>query len=369
MRARRASSLIVGLVLCVAAVSAQEVLRYPGQNAALEDRWNWASREGVRVADGRDFWIGYSIKRLMSEGSFINSGTFVDGGWEHSRNLYDIISGDSAGHAPMRWTSDGGDKSNILRVIKEVSVLLMFSGDPNENGSLKRVELSSMELCVNLQHKTLMWLGSADDDQSVSLLKEQFDRRVPAAVRKELVTAIGIHQNGAAVFGILRNVLKNDEADDVRSQAAFWLSQQGKPDGLTVLLEAAENDRSQRVKEQAVFAVSQLQTEESLDALIALAKSARDSKVRGKAAFWLGQRASQKAISTLESILTDDDQTEVQRQALYALAQIHTPDGVDRLIKIARTHPNPRIRKQAIQCLGQTDDPKAVDALIAIVRH
>jgi len=366
MRARLTLSLLSTVMILACGLNAQEVVKCPDQNLPLVERWKWASRDGARQAGGKEFWVGYCIKRLMSENSYLNSGNLHSGSIDARRTIYDIIAGDTTRHSVVNRSWGRG---SIVKVLKEVAILFRISGNLSDDGSLKKLNVSNMDLYVDLRNKTLLWLGGADDEQSVGLLKELYDRQSSTELKKDLLTAVGIHQNSKEAFPFLVRVLKSEEADNIRAQAAFWLGEQNRSESLAVLMETAQEDRSAKVKEQAVFAMSQLSSDESIDALISLARKARDTKVRAKAAFWLGQRASQKAVSTLESIIADDEETDVQRQALYALAQIHTTDGIDRLIRIAKTHQNPRIRKQAIQCLGQSEDPRALDALIAIVRN
>ena len=368
MLTRLTNSILLAFVFLACGLKAQEVVRCPRQDLALSERWKWASREIAPLLKGKEFWVGYSVKRLMNQDSYVSSGSISSGNGERRRNLYQVISGDTSERGDDSRSWAGAEQNRIFKVLKDVAILFRFSGDLDAEESMRKLELSNMELHVDLKNKALLWLGEADDDQSVGLLKELFDRQSAIQVKKDLVTAIGIHQNSTRGFPFLVTVLKNEQDDNLRSQGAFWLGEQNRAESLPTLMEAAQDDRSAKVKEQSVLAISRLSSDESTDALISLARKAKDTKVRAKAAFWLGQKASQKAVATLESIIADDDETDVQRQALFALAQIHTPEGVERLIQIAKTHPHPRIRKQAIQCLGQSDDPRALEALIAIVR-
>ena len=368
MRARVTFSVLSALIVLGCGLRAQEIVKCPDQSLSLAERWKWATRDGAQQTGGKEYWVGYCIERLMNENSYMNSGNSWSGNMELRRSIYDLLSGDTTRHAEGRQSWGGMRRNNIVKVLKDVAILFRISGSLGDDGSIRKLDVSNMELSVDLRKKPLVWLGRAEDDQSVRLLKDLFVRQSSDVLKKDLLTAIGIHQNSREVFPFLVDVLKGAETDDIRSQAAFWLGQQNRSEGLAVLITAAQDDRSAKVKEQAVFGISQLSSEESTEALISLVRKARDTRVRAKAAFWLGQKASEEAVATLESIIADDEVTDVQRQALYALAQIHTPEGVDRLIKIATTHMNPRIRKQAIQCLGQSDDSRALDALIAIVR-
>ncbi|MCX6133529.1 MAG: HEAT repeat domain-containing protein [Ignavibacteriales bacterium] len=368
MRTRSFLSLLSALVFLASGLEGQSVVRCPDAHRSLGERLRWASSECARLIGGKEYWIGYSIKRLMHEGSYLSSGSLYSGDMDGTCSLNDVVAGDTSRHGAGDRMWGGVERNELVKVLKEVAILARISGNLGDDGSLKKLNVSDMELHADLRNEPLLWLGGADDDQSVALLIEFFGRQSSVDLRKDLLTAIGIHQNSRESFSFLVTVLRGEQTDNVRSQAAFWIGQQNRPECLRVLTDAAQDDRSAKVREQSVFALSQLSSEESVESLIALARGAKDMKVRAKAAFWLGQKASLKAVATFESIIADDEEIDVQRQALYALAQIRTPEGADRVIIIANTHPNLRIRKQAIQCLGQSKDPRALDALIAIVR-
>lgn len=346
----------------------QEVVRCPNQQAPLSERWSWATRDGRQAARGEEFWVGYSIKRLMNDDSYISSGSSHARWSENLPTLRDIITGTRSPRPKPNERWETAARPNVIKVLKDIAILLRLRGDGASPGSIQKVELSDLDLNYDARGIPLIWLGASDEDQSVRLLSGQFDRLSSTQAKKQSVTAVGLHQNSSLVYPFLSKILKSQESDDVRSQSAFWIGQQEVPQALGLLVDVARTDGSAKVREQAVFAVSQLRSDETTDALIELARKGPDSKTRGKAAFWLGQKASQKAVTTLEDIVADDNESDVQRQALFALSQTHTSDVVDRLIRIAETHPNPRIRRQAVQLLGQSDDPKALDALIKIVR-
>ncbi len=307
MRAHATLSMFSALVILACGLEAQNVVHCPDRNLSLGERWKWASRDGGRLVGGKEFWVGYCIKRLMNENSYLNSGHFHSSGVEARRSMYDIISGDSARHTSEIGSWGGNGRNKIVEVLKEVAILFKISGNLTDESSLKKADVSNMELYVDLGKKPLVWLGGAGDDQSVSLLKDLFDRQSSTELKKDLLMAIGIHQNSREAYPFLVGVLKSEQADNIRAQAAFWLGEQNRSESLSVLLDAAKGDRSTKVKEQSVFAISRLSSDESTEALISLARKAKDSKVRAKAAFWLGQKASQKAVATLESIIADNE--------------------------------------------------------------
>ncbi len=350
------------------ALFGQEVHPYAGSDSSLAGRWQWAWQEGSRNTSDKEFWIGYSIKRLMNEDSYLLSGNVISGRMSTRNALYDVLR--IARPEGAKKNSDGrtDGEPSVFKRMKDVAILFLCSGSSSGERTIERVELCAMELSLDLKKHPVFWIGSTDDNQSVQLLKSAYKAASLTDVKKHVVEAVGIHQQSDESYPYLSEILKGTEPDEVRGTAAFWLGEQRNPAGLKLLMDVAQNDRSTKVREQAVFAISRIDDDSSIDALITLVRNGRDSKVRSRAAFWLGQKASQKAVSTLEDVIANDGDSDVQRQALYGLWQTKDQQAIERVIKIAQTHPNPRIRKQAIQILGQSDDPKALEALIEIAR-
>jgi len=364
---RRAGALF-SLALAAFSLEAQIIVRSPNPETSLKERWEWACTVGSKSIETKEYWVGYSIKRLMDEDSYLSGGNMFSGELRGRRNLYAILENSDADSSKIPVSRQSHGKHRIFKKLKDVAILFRVSGDEPGGESVQKILTTNMELSVDLKNIPLLWLGSAEDEQSVQHLKSLFARLTTTKLKENLVQTVGIHQQSNAVFPFLANLLKSDESDDIRALAAFWIGEQNQQEGLGLLMESAQKDRSLKVREQAVFAISLMDSDESVESLISLAQKPGDTKVRSKAAFWLGNKASQKVVTVLENIVADDIETDVQRQALFALARNQDREGVDRLIRIAKTHPNPHIRKQAVQCLGQSEDSRALDALIEIVR-
>ncbi len=364
----RASAVIVPFLLIIqvsSGLNAQPIVKYAGSDSTLDGHWQWALQQSSRLGGSKGYWIGYSIERLMDESSFISSGKGSTHRLMSQPALEDLIQGDTIQKPPEGLRMH---ESSIFKKMKNVAFMFLTSLGSDGGSEIAEMEICTMDLSFNLGGRSVAWLGSSNDDESVRFLERMFDQSNNLPLKKEIVVAIGLHQRSDEPSVFLSRVLSGTEPDEVREKAAFWLSQQDDKNSLAVLGSVARNDKALNVRRQAVFAIGCMDTDSSTDTLIALAQTAEDAKVRGKAAFWLGQKASKKVVAALENIVTDDQVTEVQRQALFGLWQMKDSGSVERLIHIAETHPNPRIRKQAIELLGQSDDPKAVAALIAIVK-
>jgi hypothetical protein len=361
-------------------VPAQMIVRYPDstrslapEQPALAVRWQGALEEAKRRGFSKGYWIGYSIERLMAENSFI--GSYYSDTRRNKPSLGELLTGreqldvsprSSSGNFTVNegYTTEGNLDSRRPKVMKEIGVLFHFAAA----GKTDEMKVTNLSLHVDLEGDPLIWMGGADDRESIAFLKSRFEGSQSSGVKEHTVEAIGLHKSSAAVLSFLRDVLAGSETGNVREEAAFWLGQMDTDEALKVLVEAAETDRSENVRENAIYGISQMEGDRGVDALIALTRKHSDKRVREKAAFWLGQKASEKAVTTLNDLAFSSDDTDVQKSALYALTQLPDGSGVEYIIKIATTHPNPKVRKEAVYWLGQCDDDRAIETLIKIVR-
>ncbi len=351
-----------------------EVVQYGGPAQPLSDRVAWANGQAAGSRSGPEYWVGYSVRRLMGERSTI--GSFRHGGRSSELTVEEILAGKkrlaAQGPGDVRRTAkevlDGLDRpaKPEAKVLKDVGIFLLYAkpGAPAPGD----VVLSNLDLSVDFKGKPLFWAGPAGDGESLAFLQAAYGKSAAGSAKEELVAAIGIHGDAELVVPILERILTGADPDDLRKSAAFWMGQQNDAAGLRILVRAARSDKSEDVRDGAVFAVSQVELPEAVDELIALAGGAEKPDVRKKAVFWLGEKASVKAGKALEGLAMKDENAEVQEQAVFALSQLPDNQGVEPLIKLAKTHPDPRVRKKAIFWLGETGDPRALETLVSIIK-
>jgi hypothetical protein len=369
--------LITALTLAGAAVlgSSQEIVRPSLAGGALASRMVWAQKESSGRGFREGYWIGYSIRRLMGERSSIGS---FDCRSSSKPTLQEIISGQK-----LEYSSASADASlkqrarHVLadldkegqpekKVWKDVAILVRYGKAAKTEQ--ERVDMSNLNLHFDLKGLPLIWLGEANDEESLGWLKATYQNIKTEEVKENMLAAVGIHQNPALAVPILASVLESRESDELRRNAAFWLGQQNDRKAYDILMQTAKKDRSGEVREGAVFGISQIELEESVDGLIGLAKSADDEEVRHQAVFWLGLKASNKATSALKSMAYESAELKIQEQAVFALSQLPGKEGVEALIKVVKTHPSAEVRKKAIFWLGETGDPRALEVLIEIIK-
>lgn len=353
---------------------AQQVTLCPDTGRNLAGRWEWAQKEASTRGYKEGYWTGYSIEKMMEQNSFI--GSFHSDARKNSPSLMEQVYKRKVLNTEFPQAELGevqgvegnvnfdSDKAHRLKVLKDIGILIHH----DRSRETDQVTISNMSLHMNLQGDPLLWLGAAQDKESIALLGTLYGKATGSETRKHFITAVAFHQETQASFPFLRDVLSGSDDNDVRKETAFWLGQTDTEEALKLLVKTATDDRSGDVRENAVFGISQMDLGAALDALISLARNGKDREVRKKAIFWLGQKASDKAVATLERVANDDEDTKIQKEAVFALTQLPESEGVEPLIKIAKTHTNPSVRKEAIFWLSQSEDDRAFEALIEIVK-
>jgi hypothetical protein len=345
------------------------------QPGDLATKVAWAQSQARKASPDGAFWVGYSIQRLQGEHSTIGT-SWGDGRVRPS--VAEVLAGKSpAGRAGLAAGDIRKEAAAALeriekrgqpekKVVKDLGIFLKFT--PGRPPALSRAGMSNLELSFDFEAAPLYWLGQAAEEQSLALIRDLYGRQTGDKVRRDLIAAAGCHATPKLVLPFLEGILSGTGTDELRKDAAFWVSQQPDPESLRLLAKTARSDRSKEVREGAVFGLSQLELPAAVDELIDLARGAERPDVRKQAVFWLSQQASKKSGEALETIAAGDDDLEVQEQAVFALSQLPGDQGLEALIRLAKTHRDPRIRKKAVFWLGQSEDPRALETIVAIIK-
>lgn len=378
-------------VFLVPALCTGQVIKHPDSGQRLSSRLEWAFGEVSRGNLTGEYWIGYSVSCLMGEYSWIYStkkNTF-HGNLNFGRNfkgqpLRDILSGKKPASSPAagpkevrqaaREALDRMENSPTgeKKVKKDVAVLFLFDskdhkGRQSRNGPSEIVILNT-DLPFEGRHHAVIWMGPAEENESISLLEEIFKKEKTDHLKKRLLTAVGLHSGSERAVSFLLSVFNGREAEDIRRTAAFELGDTSHPAALQPLWTAALKDKSIRIRKAATYALEDMKLPGAVDALIDIARHSDSREIRKAAVSTLGDIASRQAADELEKIVYSDDDTEVQKRAVSAIEDLPEEMGLPMLIKIAKTHPQPSIRKRAIACLGDSENPRALDTLIEILK-
>jgi hypothetical protein len=369
--------LACGLVTAAAAsLAAAQVIHHPRPNSPLAERANWAFQEAGKVQFGKGFWVGFSIRRLMGEHSYI--GSYFRGSDDRKLSLEELIYGRKTAAekkiseeqaireaAEKALTSADRGKPE-QKVAKDIAILMKFASAAARQPEM--VTISNLSLSVSFQSLPLLWLGPAENADSFSLIKKYYEKAATDKTKKDLLQAVALHQNVALVVPFLERILKGRESVKIRADAAAFLGEQNDSRALEILIRTIRTDASLEVRKNAVWGLTEMELPAAVDALIDFARNSPEKDIRTEAVEGLAEKATKQAVRTLEQIVFNDKETEVQTQAVHALADLPSKEGLPYLIRVAKTHANREVRKAAIYSLGDMNDPAAIQALIDIVK-
>jgi HEAT repeat protein/beta-lactamase regulating signal transducer with metallopeptidase domain len=336
------------------------VLRHPDPNAPLAERYGWAEQQARRF---RSSWIGYSVAPLLSRERSLFVGRL---GRRGVRSSGFTISGRIVNFGDFGKTNFPG-----------VPVIELVGGRPDDVAILMRVDgrgpgitsiqASSKVLGADFERQPLLWLGSAQDEESVALLVRLRREAAAPEARVDFIGALGVHRT--ATVPILVSILRGTEPDEIRSAAAEWLGWHPDPAALVALARAARTDRAARVRHEAAESVGEVALPEAADTLIALAKTLADREARREAIEALGDRAEPEVVPALVEIAREDRDRDLRREAVETLGDFEDHRGLSALIDFARSHPDREARREAVESIATAAEPEeAVRLLDRIAR-
>ena len=363
MKNKRIFGLILIFVL-IAGISAQNEVKFSPKNLdTFKAKWNWATNRGA----GGDYYVGYTIKRLMSENSHMGS-------WygDDTITLNELIKGgESKYHRTPKSPAEYAEKIlkgkkrrhyKAKKVQRELCFLFTF-----ENG-LKKIRFLTLNSQVKLKTMPVYWLGEVKQSESLALLKSLFSKTSVEKLQKSLIAGVSMHREEPGVFLFLKKVIYGKYALKVRSSAIFWVGELETVKTVNLLKDLVKGSSEFKIKKQAVFSLYRVNLSPADDALIKIARKGDSVKLRKQAIFWLGQKAVRRLAAVLGDIADKDPSSEIQNSAVFALSQLPEGRGIPKLIKIAKTHAKFRVRKKAIFWLGQSGDERALDTIVDILK-
>jgi len=369
--------LAMGLVAAMTVrLAAVQVVHHPRPNSLLAERIDWAFQEAGKAGFAKGFWVGFSIRRLMGEHSYI--GSYFRGSEDRKLSLEELVYGrktatekkiseEQAIREAAEKALTSADRGKPGRkVAKDIAILMQFASAAGRQPEM--VNISNLSLSASLRSLPLLWLGPAEDADSFSLIKKYYEKAAPERMKKILLQAVALHQNAALVVPFLESILKGRESVKIRADAAAFLGEQNDNRALEILIRTIRTDASLEVRKNAVWGLTEMELPAAVDALIDFARNCPEKDIRSEAVEGLAEKATKQAVGALEQIVFSEKDTEVQTHAVHALADLPAKEGLPYLIRVAKTHSNREVRKAAIYSLGDMNDPAAIQALVDIVK-
>ncbi|MDP9177834.1 MAG: HEAT repeat domain-containing protein [Gemmatimonadota bacterium] len=339
------------------------VLRYSGAGSFAE-RWRWAEQRARSLGSSR-YWIGYLVAGDPSARSMyysdretpVRSGNSTFMGRMRIGNARDLIFTGAAlaplvgNHAPT-----------------SVAIFLQFD---RAGGSdrLRRVHVGSFAFPVYFGGAPAIWLDSATDAESVAKLKSLAASEGTLEVRRDLVSAVGVHRDANAALPPLIGWLESrTESDAIRKEAAEVLGDYSDRRALVALARAARNDRSSNLRKEAIEAFEHMALPEATDTLLAFATTLESSSLRRVAVESLGERREPRVISFLTGLARGSGDTNLRTEAVEALGNMNE-DGFAAIADLARNASDADVRREAIEELADSQPAgRALDVLREIIR-
>ena len=327
------------------------VVLHPDPSQPLAQRFDWARNQAKQMSR-RTFWIGYRVPRpsWLEHSVYVDRGAEVKGdGITISGRMFGDFQGFMFRGARLGPLTGSGDSDDI-------AIVLGFT-DQGGRATLNHVHVASFYLPIDFHGRTLFWLGTATDAQSLPMVDGLFTATTQAELREDIVSAIGVHGSSDAVIPILLRILSSQDPANVRSQAAEWLGVHPSAAAVVALSRAARTDLSGDVRREAAEALAESTMPAATDSTIAIAKTATDPDARREAVEGLGQKDSDRALAALVAIAQTDRDEDVQRAAVETLGEMPGGRGLNAVRDIARSHPRPDVRREAIETLGENLAP------------
>ena len=266
----------------------------------------------------------------------------------------------------------------------------MFFEYGSDGSSVSRVELYNLDAARDFKY-AVYWLGKANDDESLSLLKTVLASNGKSSASERLVDAIGLHKS-REVEVILKEVFSTSGSLEVRKKALFWL---GSLEGTTdLLLQVAQNGQENvEIRKQAVEGIGRSDSSQAMSSLESIydskkspdlklriieeasrnanpavavtflfkvAESEPDYNVRQVAIAYLARMAGDRSLASGGTGNGNDEETQLQLHAISAILQRPATEAVPFLIEMAKTNPKPLVRERAIRSLASIQDPRVL---------
>jgi HEAT repeat protein/beta-lactamase regulating signal transducer with metallopeptidase domain len=342
------------------------VIRHPDPNAPLSERFAWARSEGRRY---RNYWIGYAVAPVWADGQR----TIYLG-----RNVR--LGGKSGGITISGRMINIGDPNKVD--IPGVRLYSLVGGRPDDVGilvayakrvtgeRLDRVQASSLALPVDFERRPLLWLGRADDDESIGLIEQLRRDGGSEEIRTDLVNIIGLHRASDLVVPRLTRIMESSEPEPVREAATESLGYHAVPESVVALARAARSDRSADIRREAAETLGEVDLPEAFDSLVALARTLEDHDARREAVEAFSERKEPAAVSTLVEIARNDRSSDIRREAVETLGDFPDHRGARALLDLVNTLEDTEARREAVETIAEALEPaEAVAALERIARE
>jgi hypothetical protein len=215
--------------------------------------------------------------------------------------------------APVVWLGDdsGGESLGLIekltwanpkpKIRESLIFILGRHTEPRVHDILQKLAIEDEN--SDVRRSAIFWLGNIGDARSLAGLKAIFKKERDSDVKDHIVFAMSLSKDKDAVVEMIR-IAKEEDDHSVREKAVFWLGQKASAESVKALKDIVDAaGEADPLKEQAIFAISQMPKDRSVPMLIDIAKTNKSPAARKRALFWLGQSGDPAALKLFEEIL------------------------------------------------------------------
>ena len=270
---------------------------------SLAARWASAldspARRGVGVT-----WIGWSVEHPRAGLVMSNTGP------------PDLRRGPTGSIA---------DRIGVPRALARDRVGLLFALRPGTNGpeGIVGTRIRSLDAPVDLGDAPVVWLGEAEDAESVALLESVFPRIRSRQIQTELGPMVAVHRDPDVSLPALRRILMGAWPEEVRAEAMAWIGWL-LPDerAARLVAEALRHDPSLLVLDEALTMIDEAGGSPALmTALLDRLASDPEPGARALIAEALGAVRDPRAEAALRAAASGDPSHLVRDEARDALEE------------------------------------------------
>jgi len=246
--------------------------------------------------------------------------------------------------------------------LRRRAVFMLSQHETAETSGLL-VQLAKTDPDPEVRNQAVFWLSQVSAPEAVTALRDILATSTDRALQEKAIFALSQHEGPTASQALRTYAGRTDVPDELRSNAVFWLGQQGSAENASFLRELFGRATDQELKNRILFSVSQMESPESGRWLVEVAKDTRQpTEIRKQALFWAGQ-SDALTTADLKGLYGTMSDRELKEHLIFVLSQQNGPSAVDELIAIVRTEPDAELKKKAIFWLSQSDDPRVAEVL------
>ena len=340
------------------------VLRYAG-NGSFAERWRWAEQR-ARSFRGNKYWVGYLIAGdptgrnmfYFDRETPVRSGNGTFTGRMRIGDVGDLIFS-GAPLAPLV-----GNHAST-----STAIFLQFDRSGG-NDRLTRVHVGAFRFPVYFAGVPAIWIDSATDAESVEKLRGLFASERSLEVKRDLISAVGVHRDANVVLPPLMQWLDSNEPESIRREAVEAIGDIPDRRAVAALARVARNDRSSAVAKEAIEAFEGMRLDAATDTLMGFITTLESSSLRRVAVESLGGRREPRVVAFLTKVALDHSDMRLRRDAIEALGSMHDNEGFEAISAIARRGSDADVRRTAVEELANSEPAdRAVTLLKQIIRN